>query len=124
MTIEENIKKFTSISLEEMDNVKLMNRTDVKYIFNERILADVLDKIKDDYFILSAAGTRMANYITLYFDTKKNKFYLQHHNGKRNRFKVRYRKYVESDLTFFEIKFKNSKGRVIKNRILVDEIFP
>jgi hypothetical protein len=85
-------------------------------------LADILSLIKDDYFILVAGGTRTANYVTLYFDTAKNKFYIQHHNGKLNRYKVRYRQYVDSKLTFFEIKFKNNKGRVIKDRIKVDAI--
>jgi len=122
MSLETKIEQFSPISLEEMDKVKLMNRVDVKYIFNENILPDLLDQIKDDYYILFAGGTRSAKYITLYFDTVKNKFYLDHHNGKSNRFKVRYRKYVDSKLTFFEIKFKNSKGRVIKDRIKVEDI--
>ena len=105
-----------------MDKVKLMDRTDVKYIFNDHILASILDEVKDDYYMLEVGVTRMAKYTTLYFDTKKNRFYLHHHNGKRNRYKVRYRKYVDSNLTFFEIKYKNSKGRVIKDRVKVDDI--
>lgn len=122
MKIMDTIKQFSPISLEEMDKVKLMNRIDVKFIFNEHILGDVLNKIKEDYHILEVAGVRAANYKTLYFDTKKNKFYLHHHNGKRNRYKVRYREYIDSGNTFFEIKYKNSKGRVIKNRVAVDSI--
>ena len=122
MSLESKIEQFLPISLEEMDKVKLMNRVDVKYIFNENILEDLLNLIKDDYFILLAGGTRTARYITLYFDTIENKFYLEHHNGKSNRYKVRYRKYVDSKLTFFEIKFKNGKGRVVKDRIKVDDI--
>ena len=122
MKIIEIIEQFTPTSLEEMDKVKLMNRVDIKFIFNEHILPEVLDKVKEDYFILFTAGTRMANYKTLYFDTKKNKFYLHHHNGKRNRFKVRYREYIDSGITFFEIKYKNNKGRIIKDRVPVEEI--
>lgn len=122
MEIIDIIEQFTPTSLEDMDKVKLMNRIDVKFIFNDHILPNILDRIKDDYLILFAGGTRIANYKTLYFDTKKNKFYLHHHNGKRNRFKVRYREYIDSGITFFEIKYKNNKGRVIKNRIEVDSI--
>jgi len=122
MQLTKEIEQFLPITLEEMEKVKLMNRTDVKFIFNVKILPELLEKVKDDYYILVAAETRVASYQTLYFDTAKNKFYLHHHNGKRNRFKVRYRKYIESELTFFEIKYKNNKGRVIKTRIKVDEI--
>ncbi|MBL0047612.1 MAG: hypothetical protein IPP32_05870 [Bacteroidetes bacterium] len=43
--------------------------------------------------------------------------YIRHHNQKLNRYKIRYRKYVNSNLHFFEIKFKNNKGRTIKKRI-------
>jgi hypothetical protein len=35
---------------------------------------------------------------------------------------VRYRKYVESDLNFFEVKFKSNKGRTIKSRVKQEEI--
>lgn len=122
MKIIDIIEQFIPTSLEEMDKVKLMDRVDVKFIFNDLILPDVLDRVKKDYFILFAGGTRIANYKTLYYDTKKNKFYLHHHNGKRNRYKVRYREYVDSGITFFEIKYKNNKGRVVKDRVPVDSI--
>jgi hypothetical protein len=42
--------------------------------------------------------------------------------GKLNRHKIRYRKYVESDLNFFEIKFKSNKNRTIKDRVREDHI--
>jgi hypothetical protein len=58
----------------------------------------------------------------LYFDTKDFDLYRIHHNGKLNRFKFRCRKYVESNLHFFEVKFKNNKGRTIKDRIKRPEI--
>jgi hypothetical protein len=122
MEINDQIEQFSPITLEEMEKVKLMNRIDIKYIFNDQILANVLNSIKDDYYILVAGGTSIANYITLYFDTNKNQLYLHHHNGKRNRYKVRYREYVDSKITFFEIKYKNNKGRVIKDRVKVDSI--
>lgn len=122
MSLDKQIAQFSPISLEEMEKVKLMNRMDVKYIFNENILPSILEEIRDDYFILYTGGTSTAEYNTLYFDTPENKFYIQHHNGKLNRYKVRYRKYVDSEITFFEIKFKNNKGRVIKDRIQVEGI--
>jgi hypothetical protein len=43
--------------------------------------------------------------------------------GKLNRYKLRFRRYVDSGgLSFFEIKFKNNKGRTLKKRVNVKEI--
>jgi len=36
---------------------------------------------------------------------------------------MRYRKYVDSGLSFFEIKFKNNKGRTIKKRVRTQDIW-
>ena len=43
-----------------------------------------------------------------------------HHNGRVNRYKIRFRDYVESNLSFLEIKFKNNKSETLKKRIKVD----
>jgi hypothetical protein len=47
--------------------------------------------------------------------------YLAHHNGKLNRFKVRFRKYVISKLCFLEIKYKLKGIRTVKYRTMVPE---
>ena len=49
-------------------------------------------------------------------------FYHQHHNEKRDRFKVRFRKYDATNNLFFEIKKKNNQDRTIKNRISVKKV--
>ena len=40
----------------------------------------------------------------LYYDTEDRKFYLDHHNQRVNRNKIRFREYEGSNLTFLEIK--------------------
>ena len=107
-----------------MDKVKLQDRVDTKFMFRDEILPSVLEKMKDDYFALDINGMRYNHYETLYFDTANFDLYLRHHNGKVNRFKFRARKYVESNLHFFEVKFKNNKGRTIKDRIKRPQIDP
>ncbi|MCX9011886.1 MAG: polyphosphate polymerase domain-containing protein [Candidatus Methanoperedens sp.] len=109
--------RFEPISLEQMDNVRLMDRTDTKFIFRIEQLPIFLGQISGHYRILEVANSRISRYETLYFDTEDFQLYLKHQNGKLNRYKVRYRRYVESDLNFFEIKFKNNRGRTIKDRI-------
>jgi len=103
-----------------MDRVKLLNRTDTKFVMTKAQFTTLLPELKETYKILEINGKRSARYKTLYYDTPKYNFYLNHHNGIPNRYKVRIRKYVDSDLCFFEIKHK-SKGRTDKRRIRIDD---
>lgn len=105
-----------------MDSVKLMDRTDTKYVFTFQQLPIFLEQLKNNYRILDIEGNRISRYESLYFDTKNFDLYRSHHRGKPNRFKVRFRKYVESNLHFFEVKFKNNKGRTIKDRVKQKQI--
>jgi hypothetical protein len=116
------LQKFDPITLEEMDGVKLMNRTDTKFVFRFDQLAQILAEIKNNYYALDINGIRVSKYKTLYYDTEDFKMYTQHQNGKLNRNKIRFRKYVDSSLNYFEIKFKTNKERTVKERIKRKEI--
>ncbi|MFM2135844.1 MAG: hypothetical protein RL021_1244 [Bacteroidota bacterium] len=120
--LENILQIFDPITLKQMDGVKLLNRVDTKFMFNARHLPSVLEGMKEHYYVLDIAGKRFSHYETLYFDTERFDLYLLHHNGKTNRYKFRSRRYVESDLFYFEVKFKNNKGRTIKERIKRPEI--
>lgn len=122
VTINDILLKFDPITLKEMDSVKLMNRTDTKYVFKTEQLPGFLDEVKDNYFVLDVNGVRASRYKTLYFDTDDFRLYMAHQNGKLNRNKVRYRSYVDSCLNYFEIKFKSNKERTLKDRIKRPEI--
>ena len=105
------------LTLEELDRVKLMNRTDTKFIFSRAILDGILATICEHYRILEIDGRRLFGYESLYFDTPGFDFYKHHHQGKPGRVKVRYRKYVDSGLVYFEVKKKVKDGRTDKYRI-------
>ena len=105
-----------------MDDVKLMSRTDTKFAFQASKLPLLMEKMIPFYRVLNINDQLIHDYKSLYFDTDQRKFYLDHHNGRVNRNKIRFREYVGSSLTFLEIKRKNNKGRTIKKRIKVDEI--
>lgn len=113
---------FTPISLKEMDRVKLLNRVDTKYVFDFSTLIKILPELSKFYAVLEIDNKRTNSYQTLYFDTKDFELYTKHQNGKLNRTKIRFRKYIESELCFLEIKFKNNKERTIKSRIKVKDI--
>ena len=111
------VNDFAPISLAEMDSVKLMNRIDTKYIVSVERLADILSKAKKNYRILEIDDQREFLYRTTYFDTDDYKMYTAHQNGKLNRYKIRTREYVVSKIHFLEVKFKNNKGRTLKERV-------
>lgn len=120
-TLINTVNKFVPISLDEMNSVALMKRTDTKYVINVNKLPTVLENLLDSYRILEIKERRIMNYSSLYLDTDDFKFYLDHHNGRVNRTKIRQRKYVDSDLTFLEIKKKNGKGETNKFRIRIND---
>jgi len=120
LNLTEIINSFESITLEEMDRVKLMDRTDTKFLCHIKQLPKILKRISNDYKILSINNFPISTYQTLYFDSANYMLYNQHHNGKLNRYKVRYRKYVESNISFLEIKQKSNKGRTIKTRMSIE----
>ena len=120
-TIDQYINEFEAISLGEMDKVALMNRTDTKFLLKIEHLAPILSEIQGDYYCLAVNDVRRSPYESVYLDTEGFRFYHDHHKGKRGRAKVRLRKYVQSDLSFLEIKLKDKKGRTVKSRKKVDD---
>ena len=100
-----------------MGGIRLMNRTDTKFVTTEQRLMQLLQRAADDYYVQEIAGRRIASYFTLYFDTAQCDMFRAHHCGHLNRQKLRIRSYVDSDLDFLEVKTKNNHGRTKKRRI-------
>jgi hypothetical protein len=121
-TLENILYEIDPISLKEMDTVALMNRTDTKYLLSLEQLTEVLEEVSGHYRILDIKGVRRNHYQTEYYDTPDFYFYKRHHSGKKNRLKIRKRRYVESDISFLEVKFKSNKGRTEKDRMKLAEL--
>ena len=85
-------------------------------MFTEAHLAEVLERTAAHYRVVSAFGYTLSHYTTLYFDTPQLAMYLQHHNSVRERFKVRIRSYVDTQVSFLEVKRKTNKERTVKTR--------
>jgi hypothetical protein len=122
MTIEESIASFQPITLEEMSGVKLMNRTDTKFVTTIPQLLRLLAMAGQDYYVQDIDGERNMLYDTTYFDTQGFDMYKEHQHGHVNRQKIRFRTYVSSHLQFMEVKTKNNHGRTKKKRIEVDDM--
>jgi len=116
------IAQFQPITLAEMTNVALLDRMETKYVLGVSQLSVALQLLTRSYRVLDIQGVRLNHYQTVYFDTPDFTLYQQHHNGYGSRYKVRARKYVESNLAFFEIKHKTNRERTVKSRLAIPDI--
>ena len=105
-----------------MSGVKLMNRTDTKFVTNMEKLHQLLEMAQEDYFVQEIDGGRNLEYDTTYFDTTQFDMYNQHQCNHTNRQKIRFRTYCISGLQFMEVKTKNNHGRTKKKRIEVTDM--
>lgn len=113
------VNAMNPITLAEMKEVKLMNRVDTKYMVTSNELLSILQGVREHYFAQEVEGNRLSPYNTVYYDTPDLKMYTIHHDRHLVRDKVRVRTYVDSHLTFCEVKHKTNKGRTKKKRIQV-----
>ena len=112
-----------TITLDEMSSIKLMNRVDTKYVISEEYCMELLRRAVDKYSVQVIGDVRACRYSTLYYDTDDLEMYTVHQNRKLTRQKIRSRTYVESGITFIEVKNKTNKGRTKKKRIAIDESY-
>lgn len=113
------LSRLHPITLDEMSSIRLMNRIDTKFVTNKSMLQKLLALTEGKYYAQEINGDRICPYRTMYWDTPDHKFYFTHQCQHYPRNKVRVRTYLESDLTFLEVKKKNNHGRTKKSRIQV-----
>lgn len=119
---ENILQQFDSVSLRGLDDVKLLNRVDSKYVFHVNYLNSLLLELQPHYYVLDINGKRIFDYDSLYFDTPDFLLYKFHHNGRPDRLKIRYRTYVDSSLTYFEVKYKVKGMRTVKERMRTNSV--
>lgn len=120
--VDDILMDFEPVTLEEMTSVKLMNRTDTKFITTLPQLCRLLKLASAEYRIQQVNDKRNLPYYTLYYDTPDHSMFLAHQRGRSTRQKVRIRSYVDSGVSFLEVKNKNNKGRTDKQRIRIASI--
>ena len=110
------LKEFDAISLDETNRLaKMLSRTENKYILSYEQFGALLVLIRKDYAVLDIDGRNEFQYASCYYDDNFS-CYKEHHQSRRQRFKVRTREYLNSGLKFFEIKLKGLRGRTEKYR--------
>lgn len=107
-----------AIGLDEVNAVaELQTRVDQKYLVSLGVLSRLLDALGPDLRVLEIDGIRVFDYLSVYFDTPDLRFFRDHHQGRRIRYKVRTRSYLDTDLTVLEVKAKGARGETVKHRV-------
>jgi hypothetical protein len=70
---------FEPITLAQMDGVALLDRSELKFVIPQNLLAPVLAYLCASYRVLVVNGRRLSRYRTLYFDTDDLELYRRHH---------------------------------------------
>ncbi len=113
-------RRMPTLDLDRIAAVRLMNRVDTKYLVDERRCMELLERAADQYYVQIIDDCRACRYATLYYDTPQWDMYHLHHNRRLTRQKIRTRTYVETGVTYLEVKNKSNKGRTHKRRMALD----
>ncbi len=112
------LKSLPVVTLDELSG-NLQERYDEKYIVPAALFAKILEGAGKEYRVLEVEGVNDFGYSSSYLDLPGFPMYLAHHNGRKNRYKVRYRRYVHSGKVYLEVKHKINKGNTRKSRLEV-----
>lgn len=112
---------FAPIGLDALNaKAAMLERLDNKYVVRRVALAPAVAELARHFDILEIDGRRSFGYDTCYFDDAERSSYFDHHRGRRQRVKVRVRRYTDADLCFVEVKLKDRRGITVKKRMPYD----
>jgi hypothetical protein len=105
------------ISLDELTaRAALLTRRDRKYVLPVEDLDGLLARLEPGTRALEIDGRRRFGYESVYFDTGDLVCYRGAAYGRRRRFKVRTRTYLDTDGCFVEVKTRGPRGATVKTR--------
>ena len=114
--IDDIIGQIEPVSLEQtLADSAMLTRVDNKYLINQRQFGSILQDVSQRYRILTIDAKNVFAYRSKYFDDHYRTYY-EHHQGRRRRFKLRIREYVDSGALYFELKLKGLRGKTVKFR--------
>lgn len=116
------VDDFPVVTLAELEWLSLRDRVESKAIMPLALTPHLIRELSGEFLVLEHERSRSQLYRNLYFDTEDLDFYTDHHNKKLHRHKIRYRSYVDSDVSFLEVKQKLNTGRTVKHRTRVDDV--
>lgn len=111
-------RSLEAIGLEELNAAAALQvRIDRKYVVPLQLAARVLGGLEESPRILQIGGLRSFGYHSVYFDTPERTSFLAAATGRRRRFKIRTRSYLDTGATFLEVKTEGARAATVKERI-------
>jgi hypothetical protein len=95
----------------------MLEHLDNKYLVRGEVLREAVAEFASVFDVLEIDGKRAFTYDTCYFDDAELHSFHDHHQGRRQRIKVRVRHYVDAALCFVEVKMKDKRGITVKKRL-------
>lgn len=116
-TTTEAFDALAVIDLATLDRAaSLRTRVDRKYVVARELLPALATLLGGDFAVLDIGGRRQFTYRNVYFDSPRLDSYRDHIQGRRRRYKVRVREYVETGVRTVEVKVKGGRGQTLKRR--------
>lgn len=120
-TLNAAVRDRRPIGLDEvMREAALQTRVDRKFLLTPAQFTRLMGALDRRFRILEIDGLRTFRYASVYFDTPDFEQFRAHRQGRRRRYKVRTRTYVDSGLSMFEVKTKGRRGATVKHRLPQD----
>ena len=98
------------------DDLMLLERVDRKYVVPEPTVAQLVKHLSGDLAVLEIGGRRTFAYESSYFDTPTWASFHGAATGRRQRFKARTRRYVDTGTVMLEVKVRSGRGVTRKTR--------
>lgn len=107
-----------AITLTDLNaSAALLSRVDRKYFVPRRVFAAMIAEFAAELRVLQIDGRREFGYHSVYFDSPDFVYFRDHVQGRRHRYKVRTRTYLDSGDCMLEVKAKGHRGRTVKHRL-------
>ena len=116
--VREANARLAPISLEEvLRAAELQTRVDRKYLVSPDAFTALMDGVAAEHRVLQIDSLRDFRYESVYFDTPELTSYHLAARGRRNKFKVRTRTYLDSDTCMLEVKSVGRRNQTVKERM-------
>jgi hypothetical protein len=110
--------RLDTISLDELVALAaLQTRVDRKYILRAEEAATIVANLDATTRVLAIDGHRASDYESVYFDTPGLLSYRMAAHGRRRRFKLRTRSYLDTQEAYLEMKTRGARGTTVKDRL-------
>lgn len=121
MSLLTHLESAPAIGLTDLvADAAMLTRVDRKYRLTSADADAIADALPAEMAVLTIDGQHSFGYRSTYFDSPDLDAYLGAGRGRRRRFKVRTREYLDSGTCWLEVKTRGPRGTTVKQRIAHD----